>query len=176
MIKGLIQVYEGNGKGKTTAAIGTAIRAAGHGLKTIIFHFFKSEQTGEASALMKFKDLITSHFCSSQRKFIYDMNETEKQILKDETIASFNIAKALINNKKADIFIFDEISYPLNNNFISMDNLLKLLKNKPENIEIILTGRDMPEEIIQTADLVTEMKKIKHPFDVGIKSRKGFDY
>jgi len=176
MNKGLIQVYTGNGKGKTTASIGTAIRAAGHGLNTIIFLFFKSSNTGEFNALKKFKDQIIINFCSSQEKFIRDMNESEKKILKDETIAAFNIAKALINNKKADIFIFDEISYALINNFISPDNLLTLLKNKPENIEIILTGRDMPEEIIQTADLVTEMKKIKHPFDKGIQSRRGFDY
>ncbi len=176
MNKGFIQVYTGDGKGKTTASIGIAIRAAGHGLKTIIFHFFKASNNGEFNALKKFKDHIIINFCSSQEKFIYEMNEPEKKILHDETIAAFNIAKALLKNKKADIFIFDEISFALINNFISPDNLIKLLKNKPENIEIILTGRDMPAEIIKEADLVTEMKKIKHPFDKGITARRGIDF
>lgn len=175
MENGLIQIYTGDGKGKTTASLGLAVRALGRNLNTAVIHFFKSKESGEELFFKKYNVNITIHKPCSQNKFYYQMNDEEKNILKKEIISGFNIAKDYLNKKNIDILILDEISYCINYNIINLHDFITFLKNKDKIVEIILTGRDFKNEIIEIADLVTEMNKIKHPFDKGIQARIGIE-
>lgn len=171
---GLIQVYTGDGKGKTTAAFGQALRAAGRGLQVAIVQFFKNRDTGEVTAIREALPLINIHRCHTQRKFIWDMNELEQATMQRESVAGFEKVSAAAGNY--DLLILDEIAYPLKYKHILIEDFTTWLKAKPEALEIVLTGRDFPESILLLADLVTEMKKIKHPFDKGIGQRKGIEF
>lgn len=172
---GLIQVYTGDGKGKTTAAIGSVIRATGAKLKVAIIFFFKRRVSCELNQLKKIQGVEFYNFFT-QKKFVTQMNDKEKEKLRNEIKKSFELFKLIVKKKNINLIILDEISYPLQYGFISISEFIDLIKNKNKKTEIILTGRNMPSEIIELADLVTEMKKIKHPFDKGVKARKGFDY
>lgn len=175
MLKGLIQIYTGKGKGKTTAAIGQGIRAVGYGLMVIMIQFFKCQKSGEIQALQKLnKDFQIFRF-NSQSKFIWQMNEKEKQLLFKESERGLREAERIIKNNDCDLLILDEISCLLNEKIATTAQIIELLKNKPQPVEIILTGRDMNQDLINIADLVTEMKDIKHPFNRGTKARQGID-
>jgi cob(I)alamin adenosyltransferase len=175
MNKGLIHIYTGDGKGKTTAAIGLCIRVLGAGLKVIFVQFLKSENSSELNVLEKINtNLIIKRF-NSQKKFIWNMNENEIEILKKETNEGYKYIKKIIENNLCDVLILDEFIWIINKNFINLKEFVELLNKKSESMEIILTGREAKEELINIADYVTEMKKIKHPFDKGIEARKGIE-
>jgi cob(I)alamin adenosyltransferase len=169
--KGYIQVYTGEGKGKTTAAIGLTIRALGANLKAAFFQFFKPGTSSEVKILKKFSpQLYYKNF--GKRDFVENEVDlkTKKLILK-----GWKEIKELVKSKSYNILVLDEISYALNWGIIDLKEFLEFLKNKPKNLEIIITGRNVPKEILEIADLVTEMKKIKHYYDKGVKSRKGIE-
>ncbi len=172
---GLVQLYTGDGKGKTTAAFGQAIRASGRGKKVIIIQFLKGEDSGEIIFLNQFDTGIEFHRFNSQRKFYWSMNDSEKEKLKKESVEGFVFAQKIIQNKSCDLLILDEITWVINYGFINFDDLSNTLKNRPEGMEIVLTGRDADKNYFDIADLITEMKKIKHPFDKGVPARKGID-
>lgn len=171
--RGIIQVYTGDGKGKTTAAFGLALRALGRGLKVCFIQFLKGDLSSEGCWLalrrnknFKFASFGTKNFIM-ERPSKEDCLEASKALIK---------AKECILNKEHDLVILDELTVALNYNLIKLDEVLQLLNNKPNDIELIITGRDAHPKIIELANLVTEMKNIKHPLEVGLQSRKGIEY
>ncbi|RKD29088.1 cob(I)yrinic acid a,c-diamide adenosyltransferase [Thermohalobacter berrensis] len=175
-IKGIVQVYTGDGKGKTTAAIGQGLRAAGHGYRVTMVQFLKGRDSGEVESIKKLEPNFKILRFDRTRKFFWNMNEEEKNELKNKINNAFEYIEESINKDEYDILILDEIMAVINNNLVSIEKVIDILKNKPENVEIILTGRNVPNQILDIADLVTEMKMIKHPFSKGIPARKGIEY
>ena len=175
MEKGLIHIYCGDGKGKTTAAMGLAIRAAGREKKVFITQFLKSGKSGELVSLDKLKDYVTFLPGKPVNKFIWNMNDEEKMEAKREHTARFKEIKDIIKNEDYDLLILDEIIATINNGFIELNEVIDFLKNKPETLEVVMTGRDPKEELIELANYVTEMQCIKHPFKEGIPSRVGIE-
>jgi len=172
MEKGLIIINTGDGKGKSTAAFGTAIRALGHGFKVCVIQFIKSpSEYGEVISAAKFQNL---EWHTEGRGFTWKSDDLEK----DKAVAQkgFELAKQKISSGEHDLIVLDEVTYLTNFKFIDIEDLLEVLKNKPERLNIILTGRDADPKLIELADTVTEMKKIKHCFDKGIKAKKGIEF
>jgi cob(I)alamin adenosyltransferase len=172
MEKGLVQVYYGDGKGKTTAALGAAIRALGAGLKVHLVQIMKPSDSGEIKALPKFPNFSYKNFETGWVKG----NPTKEQ--KDKALRCLDYLKSCFSvDNKYDIIIADEILYAVQFALLSEEEVVELINQKPESVELILTGshRSFPK-IFALADLITEMKKVKHPFDVGVKARKGIEY
>lgn len=172
--KGLIQVYTGDGKGKTTASIGQAIRAKGHKFKVCFVYFFKNPKDfpyGEVE-LLKGLGIEVVNFVPQHPHFY--KNITAEQI-REECLKAIESIKEIFQ-KGYDMLILDEILITIRDGFLKEEEILDLLEKKPESLEIILTGRGATKKIIERADLVTEMKKIKHPFNRGVKGRKGIEY
>lgn len=172
MDKGLIIINTGDGKGKSTAAFGTAFRALGHGLKVCVIQFIKSP--AEYGEILTSKKLENLEWHTEGRGFTWNSDDLEK----DKAVAQkgFQLAKEKINSDKYDLIILDEITYLTNYKFMDIEELIAVLKNKPERLNIILTGRDADPKLIEIADTITEMKKIKHCFDAGIKAKKGIEF
>jgi len=171
--KGLIQVYTGNGKGKTSAAFGLALRAVGRGLKVYIIQFIKGGfDYGELYIADRLPNLKLKAF--GRGKFITEKPAGNEDVALAEE--ALNLAENVVKNGEYDIVILDEINVALNLKLISLEKVLELLKNKPSHVELILTGRYAPDEIIEVANLVTEMREIKHPFNKGYQARKGIEY
>jgi len=171
--KGLVQVYTGNGKGKSSAAFGLALRAIGRGLKVYIIQFIKGGfDYGELYLVDKLPNLTLKAF--GRGKFVM-AKPPEKEDIKLAGEA-FKLAKKVVESGEYDIVILDEINVALNLKLINLEKVLELIKNKPKHVELILTGRYASKEIIEAADLVTEMKEVKHPFNKGYQARKGIEY
>ena len=170
-MKGYIQVYTGNGKGKTTAALGLAIRAAGAGLKVFIAQFIKMGEYSEIKALKRFKDLITVEQFGTGR-FIKD-----KPSASDIEIARKGIEKikAAFTSGQYNVVIMEEANVAAKLGLLSVENILKIMDEKPKDVELVITGRGADSRIIEKADLVTEMKEIKHYFHKGVKARIGIE-
>jgi cob(I)alamin adenosyltransferase len=175
--KGLIQVYTGNGKGKTTAALGQILRSLGHGLKCYLFLFLKSdpEIMGEIKSLERFSDLIKVE-CFDTKYEIFKIKEKEEiERLKSSCKRMLNkIWKAF--EEEVDILVLDEINCALDLGLVEEEEIIKLIERRPEKMELILTGRNASPEITKRADLVTEMLMIKHPYPEKIKARRGIEY
>ncbi|MCL4322453.1 MAG: cob(I)yrinic acid a,c-diamide adenosyltransferase [Deltaproteobacteria bacterium] len=171
---GLVQVYTGNGKGKTTAALGQALRASGHGLKSVIIQFLKGgSYSGEFKAIEKCSPLIKIYQVG--RPFFIDKkNIPQKDIELNREGLTLAIDIATGKND-ISILILDEINVALNLGIIKTKEVINLIKNKRPDIELILTGRNAPKEIIDIADLVTEMNEIKHYYSKNIPSRTGIE-
>ncbi len=171
--KGLVQVYTGNGKGKSSAAFGLALRAIGRGLKVYIIQFIKGGfDYGELYIVDKLPNFTLKAF--GRGKFITEKPAGKEDVeLAEEALA---LAEEVVKSGEYDIVILDEINVALNLKLIKIEKVLELIKNKPKHVELILTGRYAPNEIIEAADLVTEMKEVKHPFNKGYQARKGIEY
>jgi cob(I)alamin adenosyltransferase len=171
--KGLVQVYTGNGKGKSSAAFGLALRAVGRGLKVYIIQFIKGGfDYGELYVVDKLPNLKLKAF--GRGKFVTEKPAEKEDIkLAEEALT---LVEEVVKSGEYDIVILDEINVALNLKLIKTEKVLKLIENKPKYVELILTGRYAPNEIIEVADLVTEMKEIKHPFNKGYQARKGIEY
>jgi cob(I)alamin adenosyltransferase len=171
--KGLVQVYTGKGKGKTSAAFGLALRAIGRGLKVYVIQFIKGGfDYGELYIVDKLPNLRLKAF--GRGKFVTEKPpETEDVELAQEALA---LAEEVVKNGEYDIVILDEINVALDLKLISLEKVLELIKNKPKHVELVLTGRYAPDEIIEAADLVTEMIEVKHPYKKGFQARKGIEY
>jgi cob(I)alamin adenosyltransferase len=172
--KGLVQVFTGNGKGKTTASLGTVLRAAGHGFKILVIFFIKGNSTdGEFKTLPNLPGVEVAKF--GLRKWIRDpKNVTPEEIAEAKTALA--AAHKAVTSGKYDIVVLDEINIAVYFKLITADDVLKLIKDKSPNTELILTGRNADPRVIEAADLVTEMKAVKHPYDKGIKAREGIEY
>jgi len=174
--KGYIQVYTGDGKGKTTAAVGLAVRAAGDGLKVIMVQFLKGGSTGELnSAKLLNPNFIIKRF-EKPKGFFWTLNQDEKLELKKEIGEAYEFCMSILKDQGCDILILDEVMGALSNKLISHEQIEELISLKPDNMELVLTGRNAPQNIIDKADLVTEMKQVKHYFEKGISSREGIEY
>ena len=173
MEKGLIQVYTGNGKGKTTAALGLALRAVGHGFKVLMVQFMKGNIAyGELESARKLSPYLTIKQMG-QKTFISRAhpNPTDLQLAQE----GFCIAKKAIENKEYDIVVLDEINMAVDYGLIPLNHLLQLIDSKPETVELILTGRNAKAEIMDRADLVTEMVDRKHYYKEGVSAREGIE-
>ncbi|HNV94443.1 MAG: cob(I)alamin adenolsyltransferase/cobinamide ATP-dependent adenolsyltransferase [Candidatus Methanofastidiosum methylothiophilum] len=172
-MKGLIQIYTGTGKGKSTAAFGLTLRASGYGLKSLIIQFMKQGNSyGEHFAINKLENIEIVSFGKS--KFIDFKNPSKEDI--DLVNEAWDFATKSINIGKYDIIVLDEINVALNFKLLNLEKVIDVLKNKPDSIEIILTGRYAPKELIEIADLVSEIVEVKHPYQKGIIARKGIEY
>lgn len=170
-MQGYIQVYTGNGKGKTTAAMGLAIRAAGADLNVFIGQFIKTGEYSELRALKRFSDLITIE----QYGLGYFLNKQPAQIDIDAAREGLERIKEVFAANEVDLVILEEVNVAIKRDLISVQQLLELIDLKPENIELVITGRAAKEEIIERADLVTEMKDIKHYMHQGVRARIGIE-
>lgn len=168
---GLIHLYLGKGKGKTTAAIGLAARAYGNKLRIKIIQLFKQE-TGELNTLKKLR--IKHKQFKQKHPFLKNYTKEQKTKLKKE-LKTF-LEKELSNTEEFNLLIIDELGSALSSNLIEQEFITRFLNQKPKNLEVVMTGRDFPERIKQKADYITEMQLIKHPFQHGIKARKGIEF
>ena len=171
--EGIVQLYTGNGKGKTTAAFGIATRALGRGLKVCFIQFLKGNKLGDGCAitLSNIRDFELASYGTG--KFILGKPTKEDH---EEAMKAFMHAKKSILSKNYDLIILDELTHAVNLNLVELKEIVSLLENKPENLEIVLTGREADPKIVEMADLVTEMRKIKHPYDKGVRARAGIEY
>ena len=171
--KGLILVHTGDGKCKSTAAFGTAVRALGRGHKVAIVQFIKGNwKTGESKFFQKFGDQC--QMCSMGEGFTWDTKNFDQDVATAKR--AWEKCCALLHDDVHQLVIFDEINYVLHYNFLDTKTIIAELKKKPPMKHVILTGNQAPAELIAIADLVTEMKCIKHPYEVGIKAQPGIDY
>ncbi|HHU82296.1 MAG TPA: cob(I)yrinic acid a,c-diamide adenosyltransferase [Firmicutes bacterium] len=166
----MIQVYTGDGKGKTTAAFGLALRACGQGLKVEVFQFLKKGISGEVKAARKLGIGVRQYGSGS---WLIDRAPTEEE--KRLAGRGLEEAAAAVQNG-CQVVILDEISHTINLGLLPLSALLGFVESLPAGVELVLTGRAMPEELIARADLVTEMKEVKHPYQKGIKARRGVEY
>jgi cob(I)alamin adenosyltransferase len=170
-VKGYVQVYTGDGKGKTTAALGLALRAAGAGLSVFIAQFVKGMEYSEIKALENFSDRIRLKQYGRDC-FIY--HEPKKEDI-EAARAGLEEVRKIIASGDYDVVILDEANIATYYNLFSVDELLELIDGKPDHVEIVITGRRADPRIIDRADLVTEMKEIKHYYAKGIEARKGIE-
>ena len=178
--KGLVIVYTGNGKGKTSAALGNVFRALGHGWKVLVIQFFKGDWPVVFGELESAKAHPNLEILQLGKGFVKIMGDkkpfSEHQSAANEAIA---FAKDKIYSGKYDLVVLDEVNYAidyLDVRLVELKDVLEIIEKKPKQTHLILTGRDAKKEIIDRADLVTEMKEIKHPFQKGIPAQKGIDY
>lgn len=171
--RGLVQVYTGEGKGKTTAALGLAMRAAGHGLRVYIVQFMKGwPNYGELKSVRRHPEITLRQF--GRPEFV----DPEKPDPADMEMAreALQEARRVIASGSYDLVILDEVNVALKYGLIELKQVLALIEEKPESVELVLTGRYAPPELIERADLVTEMREVKHPYKKGVKGRKGIEY
>jgi cob(I)alamin adenosyltransferase len=173
--KGLVEVYTGNGKGKTSAALGLALRAVGRGFKVCFVCFFKKNVSGESIAAKEYLQGKLVIYQAGRPGFIW---VDTKPLPKDYELAksAFELAKKVIQSEEFDIVVLDEINPAMDLGLISVDEVLKLIREKPSNTELVLTGRAAPKEIIEVADLVTDMIETKHWYNKGISGRLGIEF
>jgi cob(I)alamin adenosyltransferase len=183
--EGLVQVYTGPGKGKTTAALGLAARAAGHGLRTCIIQFMKRGwESGERTAIARLAPEVQIHVFGAERwgdpskasqgTPWWELPPSEEDRVQAQEALAFG--RKAVTSGEWDIVVLDEVLGALAHDLVSLDQLLSLICAKPPAVEVVLTGRDAPPEIIAAADLVTEMREVKHPFRRGVKARKGIEF
>lgn len=173
---GLVVVYTGKGKGKTTAALGIALRAIGHNYKICMIQFIKgSWHYGEMSSSKRLEPDFELIAVGKGFVGILD-DKTPREIHQKIAQEAIQISKEKILSEKYDVVILDEINYAVNLGLIDVNDVLELIKIKPAKVTLVLTGNNARPEVIDAADLVTEMKEIKHPFRNGIKAKKGIDF
>ncbi len=176
--KGLVQIYTGRGKGKTTAALGLAIRAAGWSNRVLFYQFLKppSLHLGERVAIEKLDNIelgMLEHAWDLKNSLQDEQTMSEMRQAVGEAMKKLTAAAA---EGRYDVMILDEVVYCYSRNLASLEDIKNLIDSRDEHVEIVLTGRGADEELIALADLVTEMKPIKHPYEKGIKARKGIEY
>ncbi len=191
--RGLVQVYTGDGKGKTTAALGLALRACGHRFSVVIIQFAKgASYTGELFSLQRlYPEIRIYQFgrdcrrASAIRQGFLGCTGCAECMLKigeitdeDRLLAEkgLDLARETTAKGGVDILILDEVSLAINMSLLAVDDIIDIVEEKPAEMEIVLTGRDMPKEILARADLITEMREVRHPYAQGIPARRGIEY
>ena len=171
--KGLLIVHTGKGKGKSTAAMGLAVRAIGNGMKVGIVQFVKGVwATGEREVLDRFPELCTIK--AMGEGFTWDTQDRQRDIAAAR--AAWDYARQLLADPSYQMVILDELNIVLRYDYIPLDEVLETLRNKPENLHVVVTGRNAKEPLIEIADLVTEMTQVKHPFRSGVKAQVGIEF
>ncbi|TFG61472.1 MAG: cob(I)yrinic acid a,c-diamide adenosyltransferase [Spirochaetales bacterium] len=173
MKKGLLIVNTGNGKGKSTAAFGTMLRAVGQGLHVCVVQFVKGGwKYGELKAVERFRDLVD--FFVIGKGFIFD--DADKSEHREAAQKAWEKAKEVIRSGNYGLIILDELTYIINYGFVPVEDILEVLQNRDPAMHVIITGRKAHPDLLEAADLVTEMVEQKHPFHKGIKAQKGIEY
>ncbi len=170
---GLVEIFTGSGKGKTSAALGTVLRALGHGLRVHVIFFMKGNYPyGERNMLPRLHNVSFQSF--GHENFV-DPNNVKKEE-RDQASEALKAARESVSSGKFDLVVLDEVNVAVAWKLINIEELLDLIREKPHNVELILTGRYADQRLIEKADLVTEMVEVKHPYKKGIKARKGIEY
>jgi cob(I)alamin adenosyltransferase len=171
--KGLVQVYTGDGKGKTSAAFGLALRAIGRGFRVYVIQFIKGGfDYGELYVTKYLPNLTLKAF--GQGKFITETPPSRKDV--ELAKEAFALAKEVVESGEYDFVVLDEVNVAVHLGLIDVKDVVSLVKSKPAHVELVLTGRYAPREIVDLADLVTEMREIRHPYHKGMKPRKGVEF
>ncbi len=172
-IQGLVIINTGHGKGKTTAAFGQALRAAGQGLKVCIIQFIKGQATtGEALAFTSaFPGQVELHLAGTGFTWQQDM-----ETVKAAALAGWQLAREKILSDAYDLIVLDELTYLIGFGLVPEEEVITLFRARPQRLHLVITGRDASQGLIEYADLVTEMRAIKHPFQKGVKARKGIEF
>ena len=170
---GLIHLYTGGGKGKTTAAAGLMLRVLGHGGKAVLMQFLKSEHGGERDALRSLPGALVMDLPQTV-KFVFQMDETEKAAYAEYAQAQLHIACKMA--EECDLLVLDEALDAIETGLLPLDAVTDYLKTKPKSLELVLTGRTAPRELKDLADYVTYMESEKHPYDRGVSARQGIEY
>lgn len=171
---GMIHLYVGDGKGKTTAALGLAIRALGAGNRVLIAQFLKGRNTSELTPLRSLG--IEIFRTEAITTFTFDMTDEEKRLAAKNCDCCFSKVEAAIAAKEYDMLVLDEVVDAVNAGMLPLERLLSLLKNRDPSLEIVMTGRNPKDEIVAAADYLTVMTSLKHPYQHGVKSRPGIEY
>lgn len=169
----MVHLYTGDGKGKTTCAMGLALRAAGRGMRVVIAQFLKGEGSGERLAFEKFPN-VTLIFVPERMKFVSAMNGAEKAEAAARARELLGTAARL--SASCDMLVLDEVCGAVTEGLIPLEAVLRLLDDRPETLEVVMTGREPAPELIARAHYLTEMKKRKHPFDEGASARAGIEF
>ena len=170
---GLVEIFTGNGKGKTSAALGVVLRALGHGLRVHIVYFMKGDYPyGEQNVLSKLPNISFVTF--GHEDFVDPANVKPEE--REQARQALKEAQTAVLSGEHDLIVLDEVNVAVAWKLVELEGVVELIKNKPENVELILTGRYANEKLIELADLVTEMTEVKHPYREGITSRRGIDY
>jgi cob(I)alamin adenosyltransferase len=175
MSKGLIHVYTGDGKGKTTAAIGLAMRSTGQGKKVLILQFLKSKVKDAGEITIARKSGIKVITFKDQISPLFDPG-VKRSDLKNSIKEALAISLKKIESNLFDLIVMDEFNTLVSNGYTTISDAKKIIEAKPERVELVLTGRGAPEELMEIADYVTEIRMIKHPFEKGVKARKGIEF
>ena len=173
MKRGLLTVFTGNGKGKTTAALGMALRALGQDWKVCLVQFVKGTwKTGEWDALKVYEERMTVHVKGDG--FIYDSDDIERT--KKTAAEAWQSVKELLASGEYNLIILDELTYPIKYHMIDEADVCETLHRRRKDLHVVVTGRNAPDCLIEIADMVTEMKEVKHPMQNGIKAQRGIEY
>ena len=169
----MLHIYCGDGKGKTTCAMGLAVRAAGHGRKVVVAQFLKGDNSGERAVL---EDLPTVECLPVPKtiKFVFAMDEKEKGATMDQMTGFFHQAVQLAQD--SDLLVLDELCAAVSTGMVPLAEVLSFLDSRPDGLEVVITGRDPAPELEERADYITEMRKIRHPFDRGVDAREGVEW
>jgi len=171
--KGLIMVHTGRGKGKTTAGLGLALRALGHGLPVCIIQFIKGTwEYGELFSAKRFSDLLEFHVAGLGFTWKSKDEERDRQAARE----GWRLAKTRIEGGSHHLVILDEFTYPLNYGMVDAQEALDFLRRKPERLHVLITGRNASPALVEIADLVTEMREVKHPYKSGVHAQKGIEF
>ena len=168
-------IYYGDGKGKTTAAIGLAVRAAGSKMKVLFVQFLKTEFSGDRHILSHTEN-VTLTFCPLELKFTFDMDDKEKAQAAKIFKGIFDNAVTTALTEKYDMVVLDEVFEAINAHMLSESEVYEFITNAPSSMEIVMTGHNPPQKFMDCADYITEFKKIKHPYDRGITGRIGIEF
>ena len=171
-MKGYVQVYTGNGKGKTTAALGLAVRAVGAGMKVFIGQFVKGMHYSELDVISSDLENITVRQYGRDCFIINEPTPDDKEAAQD----GFERIRQIVGAGKHELVILDELNIAIYYGLISIDEVLRLIKDKPSHVELVITGRYAPDELLKVADLVTEMKEVRHYYQKGVQARKGIEF
>lgn len=168
----MIQIYTGNGKGKTTAALGIAFRALGHGKKVFMVQFMKSAKSGEISAAKAFPGFEIASF--GRNCFLHKKSFSQED--KDLALKALAQARNVAFSDEYDILILDELNTAVDFGLVKVEDVIEVIKRGAKKIEIIITGRDAPREFLEIADLISEIREVKHYYQRGVKGRAGIEY
>lgn len=174
-MKTCVHIYCGDGKGKTTAAIGLAVRACGSGKKVLMTRFLKTDHSGEVAALAVLPGITVSP-CERSFGFFTKMSEQQKKEAAVYYSKLLHGTLLKVKERNYDMLVLDEVMAVCNYGLVDEDMVLEFLHHRPEGLEVVLTGRNPSRQLIESADYVSEIKKIKHPYDCGIQARKGIEY
>ncbi len=169
---GLVHIYFGDGKGKTTAALGLALRALGDGLRVCVCQFLKGAESGEVEALRRFENAMLLRAQEGTGKFLWQMDEEERAACLSGQRALLDCAAAA----DADVYVLDEVTDAAQAGAFSIETLLKRLEALRGRGEVILTGHEVPDALLDRADYITRMQKLRHPYDHGTSARRGIEY